>query len=486
VQNVTMARTLVVLLAALVSAPAALAGGPHMLVGAVEPSALQSTADQAAAQIALARNAGLGDAIRVAATWARGRRAPEPATVTAIRNAVDAAAPGTTVYVSLYPFGSSQTPLSDADQGDFTAWVAAIARAVPEATHFIIGNEPNLNRFWLPQFGPNGEDVAAPAYVALLGRVYDALKAISPSIEVLGGALSHAGVDRPNTGRDTHSPTAFIQDMGAAYRASGRTAPIMDALAFHPYMLRSDEPPTTTHADTTITIADYPKLVQLLGQAFDGTAQRGSDLPIVYDEFGVESLIPAEKASLYTGAEPSTVHPVDEATQAAYYTQALQLAFCQPTVKAFLVFSLLDENALPGWQSGVYYADATPKSSLAPVQDAANAVRRNRIACPGLQVTPRLGIRWFPSGRPGSQPSTFPVSLTCDVDCVYRFRVEKLPAHGTTLSVTGTATGRTVTRVAFRQARLAPGSYRLTAWARATTNVGPPATASSPVFVIPR
>jgi hypothetical protein len=480
---VSKVRALVVVLAALVFAPAAFAGGPRMLVGAVDQEALQS--DDA---LALARDAGLGDAVRVTLTWARGRRAPEQDSITRLRSVVDGAArTGSTVYVALYPFGSSQTPLSDADQGDFTAWVAAIARAVPQVRHFIIGNEPNLNRFWLPQFGPNGEDVAAGPYVSLLAKSYDALKAISPAIEVLGGSLSHAGIDRPNTGRDTHSPTVFIQDMGAAYRASGRTAPIMDAFSFHPYMLRSDEPPTLTHPnDTTITIADYGKLVGLLGQAFDGTAQKGSTLPIVYDEFGVESQIPAAKESLYTGVEPTTIHPVDEATQAAYYTQAIGLAFCQPNVKAFLVFSLIDERAHAGWQSGVYYADQTPKSSRAAVADAAGRSRRNELACAGLQVTPRLGVRWFPSGRPPANPGTFPVSLTCDVNCTYRVRIERASTHGTTLSVRGTATGRTPLRVEFPFSGLARGSYRITVWARAVLNVGQPATAQSPVFVVRR
>src|SRR5262245_60406957 len=292
-----MLRALVVVLAALAFAPAAFAGGPRMLIGAVDQEALQSSD-----ALDLAQQANLGDATRVALTWARGRRSPDPDTIAHLQDVVDAAAKtGTTVYVALYPFGSTQTPLSDADQGDFTAWVTAIARAVPGARHFVTGNEPNLNRFWLPQFGPNGEDVAAGPYVSLLAKSYDALKAISPSIEVIGGTLSHQGIDRPGTGRDTHSPTAFIQDMGAAYRASGRTAPIMDTFSFHPYMLRSDEPPTLTHPnDTTITIADYDKLVSTLGQAFDGTAQKGSTLPIVYDEFGVESQIPAAKDGLYT------------------------------------------------------------------------------------------------------------------------------------------------------------------------------------------
>src|SRR5207249_3290287 len=149
----------------------------------------------------------------------------------------------------------------------------------------------NLNRFWLPQFDPvSGADVAAPAYVSLLARTYDAIKAVRPFTTIYGGALAPRGVDKPNTGRDTHAPTALILDMGAAYRASGRALPIMDALSIHPYADNSSQSPEFAHPNSTpIGIADYDKLVGLLAQAFDGTAQRGSTLPILYDEFGVES-----------------------------------------------------------------------------------------------------------------------------------------------------------------------------------------------------
>jgi hypothetical protein len=164
----------------------------------------------------------------------------------------------------------------------------------------------------------------------------------------------------------------------------------------------------------------------------------------------------------------------------------VQLAFCQPNVDGLFLIHSVDESELAAWQSGVYYADGTPKSSLAAVKAAADRVRRNLVACPGLQVTPRLGLRWFPQGRPTAQPSTFPVSLTCDVDCSYRIRIERAATHATTLSVTGHATGRVPTPVEFRRTRLRPGSYRITVWARATANVGPPATAASPVFVVKR
>ncbi len=115
--------------------------------------------------------------------------------------------------------------------------------------------------------------------------------------------------------------------------------------------------------------------MKLLGQAFDGTAQPGSTLPIFYGEFGVETVIPAAKSALYTGVEPASVRPVDNATQAAFYREALAMAFCQPNVKTFLFFHAVDESNLDRWQSGTYYVDGTPKPSLAAVAQATRDAR---------------------------------------------------------------------------------------------------------------
>ena len=77
----------------------------------------------------------------------------------------------------------------------------------PTVRDFVIfGNEPNLNRFWLPQFNPDGSDAAAPAYLALLARSYDALKLVDPGVRVWGGALAPRGIDRPGTGRTRTRP----------------------------------------------------------------------------------------------------------------------------------------------------------------------------------------------------------------------------------------------------------------------------------------
>ena len=468
-------------LAALAAPALARAGGPTMTIGGVDDAFKAPTIPAAKAKLDLAKLAGLR-AARLTVTWERGRVQPEDVELDALRNVVAAAQlDAVDVYLSIV-FGSRNTPLTAEHRDQFAQFCQTLSNDLPSVRYFTIGNEPNLNRFWLPQFGPDGEDVAAPAYGRLLAVAYDALKGTNAANIVIGGALSPRGGDKPNTGRDTHSPTTFIPDLGDAYRTSGRTKPIMDWFAIHPYEDNSSIPPTTKHANTTtIAIADYDKLVALLGRAFDGTAQPGSTIPIVYNEFGVEAQVPPDKAGLYEGAEPATTKPVTEAVQGAYYRQAIQLAFCQPTVRGIFLFHVFDEPGLPQWQSGVYYADGTtPKASRAAVQAAAAASRRGVVTrCAGLQLPVKAVLKSLP--RLALQARA---SLRCDLDCTYYARVEKLPAHSTAQVLRGKAVGTFPARLVFSPLRLARGSYRITAAVRATVNPGPPSLLVSAPFTI--
>jgi hypothetical protein len=477
-------RRLLVLACALAAlcAPAhARAGGPSMTVGAAEDAFKQPTLPAAKAKMDLARLAGV-QAVRMTVSWERGSVEPQDVELAYLKNAVAAAQlDAVQVYLSV-TFGSRNTPLTDEHRSQFADFLVTLSKDLPSVRYFTIGNEPNLNRFWLPQFGPAGENVAAVGYEQLLAVAYDALKAADTRNIVIGGALSPRGVDRPNTGRDTHSPTTFIPDMGAAYRASGRTKPIMDWFAFHPYEETSSTPPTTTHTNsTTVALADYDKLVALLGRAFDGTAQPGSKVPIVYNEFGVEAQVPGPRSRMYSGTEPATTKPVTEAVQGAFYRQAIQIAFCQPTVRGIFLFHVFDEPGLPQWQSGVYYADGkTPKASRAALKAAALATKRGVVTkCSGLrlpvkvQVTPLARLALHARAR-----------IRCDLDCSYTARLEKLPTHSTTQVLRGIAAGATPTTLAFPRLRLGRGDYRITVAVVASINPGPPAKAATPPFRI--
>jgi hypothetical protein len=298
--------------------------------------------------------------------WAPGQSEPSAQEVTELRNAAVAArAVGVRPLVIVQSPGSATTPRTPELRSEFASYAVSIARQIPQFRDFIIGNEPNLNRFWLPQFGPDGENVAARDYLDLLSETYDALKGVSEDIRVIGGALAPRGGDDPEAPRHTHSPTKFIQDLGRFYRESARGEPVMDAFAHHPYLERSETPPDFAHPNTTtISLADYDKLVALLGEAFDGTAQEGSDIPILYTEFGVQTIIPPAKRAAYTNFDaPAAGDAVSEDVQADYYRQAIEIACDQPTVEGIYIFHIWDEPDLLGWQSGPYYADQTPKSS---------------------------------------------------------------------------------------------------------------------------
>jgi hypothetical protein len=359
--------------------------GHEIFVGALEDVVKDPDPAETRRRVQQASAAGF-DALGLTTSWAPGQTEPDPTQLLMLQNVADAAeAENIRVLLSVFQYRNRDTPVTDEDQQQFADYTARLARDLPTVRDFIIGNEPNLNGFWMPQFDESGRSASAPAYTGLLAKSYDALKAVSPTINVIGAALAPRGADNPDSARHTQSPTQFIRDMGAAYRASGRNEPIMDIFAIHPYLERSEIPPSTEHPlGTSIGIADYEKLIDLLEEAFDGTAQKGSDMPIAYTEFGVQSQIPPEKESEYENVDsPLGVDAVPEETQAEYYREALALASCQETVIGILIFHLYDEPDLARWQSGPYYVDATDKSSLAAVREAAIAAREGELECSG-------------------------------------------------------------------------------------------------------
>jgi hypothetical protein len=465
--------------------PRSAGAAPGLLVGAVEDEVRATTLAEAEAKIVQLRLAGFR-AVRIESIWTPGASQPTPEELSVLQSVSSAGEMnGVRVLVTVMEKGSRTTPLTDEAQSQFASYAAAIVREA-NVRSIIVGNEPNLNLFWLPQFGPDGSDAAAASYYTLLARTYDAIKAVDPETTVYGLAVSPRGSDNPAGIRQTHSPTAFIRDVAAAYRASGRTKPIMDALAIHVYEDTSSVPPTFAHPNSTsIAIADYDKLVGILAQAFDGTAQAGSTLPIFYGEYGVETQIPASKASLYTGTEPTTTKPTTEATQASYYRQALAMAFCQPNVEGIMILHTIDEGALDRWQSGLFYADGTPKSSLPAVRTALNRTAGGSISrCPGVQL-PVHGVNIRFAGRSAARKGIFRASFSCDLDCRYQVRVIKVSTGATKMVRSGLASLGEPVQVVFRPHHLGPGQYRYRLRLVHPVNPAPPTLRDGPTFQLP-
>jgi hypothetical protein len=348
-----------------------------LILGAAEDVVKQPTVVAAKAKLDLLQLVGL-DAVVVTAKWTKGKTRPTQAETTELQNVANAAQlSGMELFVAVQNADAANTPNSMRDRTDFADYAAVLASMLPSVGYFIVGNEPNNERFWKPQYLSDGTPVSPPRYVRLLAATYDAVKKVSPQSVVIGGALAPRGVDAPVRGRDTVSPTTFINLAGDAYAELKRQRPIMDAFALHPIPEGPAIPPGTIHPSPSkqLAIGDYPSLVSLLAKAFDVTA-----LPIYYTEYGIQTRIPGKKASLYTGTEGRAA---SEKTQGDFYRQAIALASCQKTVAGLFFFLAVDEVSLAGWQSGVFYADETPKKSFAAVKPAVLAARTRSVSsCP--------------------------------------------------------------------------------------------------------
>lgn len=394
-----MKRTvlLAVVALALVAGPAG--AGPNMVVGVAEDGVVTPDPAASASQFQLATALGLR-AVRITAPWSPGQTAPDPAQLPALTTAAQQSALlGVRLFLEVYPASAAAVPADDAARAQFAEYLRQLALALPQVKDFVVGSQVNNPAFW-PQ-----DAKSAASYLALLAVSYDTLKSVDPTIDVIAASLSSQG-----------TPGTWVLSLGQAYRKSGRALPVMDALAIQPQNDAAAQPPSFVHPKGPIDVGDYARLVANLKRAFDKTAQPGAALPIVYDGYGVQTQIPPEKASLYTGAETDAV---DEATQGAFYAQALQLAACQPNVTAFLFLHTVDEGDLAGLQTGLYYRDATPKSDVGAVQSAIAAVGST---CPAPAPAPTP----TPTPAPGPGPAQLQLSvdgptatLGCDRPCYY-------------------------------------------------------------------
>ena len=198
----------------------------------------------------LARQAGFR-AIVLSAVWTPPLEAPPAAELAALESAVIAAATnGIRPIVAVYSF-SSVTPTTPEARAQFAAYAASIPappagrprrhrrqRAEPEPVLAAAVRRPTGRT---PRRPRTSRCSRSPTTRSRRSR---------PDINVIGGSLSARGSDDPAGSRPTHSPTRFIEDLGAGYRASGRDTPVMDMFSIHPYPENSSIPPTFEHPQT--------------------------------------------------------------------------------------------------------------------------------------------------------------------------------------------------------------------------------------------
>ncbi|MBA3380687.1 MAG: hypothetical protein H0T97_02300 [Actinobacteria bacterium] len=284
----------------------------------------------------------------------------------AIPNALDA---GLRVVLAVYPYPPREIEAGLATPSLFASYVSAVAQAYPEVRQFVIGNEPNQPAFWRPQFTRAGANTSGPAFGRYLAAAYDALKGIDPALEVVGVGLSPRGNDKPKAKSNiSTSPVRFLRALGAWYRASGRTRPLMDSFSFHPYPNRATDPLDRGYGWPNAGFVNLDRMKLALWDAFNGTAQPTTinGLRLHLDEVGWQ--VDTSRRVGYQGKE--NVPVTDEITQAAIYGDLIRRSACEPDVDEVSFFGFRDDGLRTGFQAALQRADGTPRPAVDAVRAA--------------------------------------------------------------------------------------------------------------------
>ena len=322
-----------------------------------------------------------------------------------IPNALDA---GLRVVLAVYPYPPREIEAGLGTPTLFASYVAALAQVYPRVTQFVIGNEPNQPAFWRPQFTRSGANASGAAFGRYLAAAYDSLKAVDPGLEVVGVGLSPRGNDKPKAKSNVStSPVRFLRALGAWYRASGRTRPLMDAFSFHPYPNKATDPLERGYGWPNAGFVNLDRIKQALWDAFDGTAQPTTldGLRLHLDEVGWQ--VDTSRLVGYQGRE--NVPVTNEVKQAAIYADLIRRSACDPDVHEVSFFGFRDDGLRTGFQAALQRADGTPRPALAAVRAA---IAETAAGCAGA---PRV---WTPSAEVTGAAAELRVSRAGTVEAV--------------------------------------------------------------------
>jgi hypothetical protein len=477
------ATVVAALCAGLAVAAAAAAGGKSQTVrfGVADDTGKYAD-DNGAAFFAQIASLGLRDD-RMTVTWDAAHPSQIADRAFLDRSIAAAGAAGVQVRLAVRPASASAIGLSAARAQAFANFVESLAERYPQVRTFVIGNEPNQPRFWQPQFA-RGKPVAAIGYERTLATAYDAVKAVDPTLTVVGGVLSSRGNDDPHASSNAStSPVRFIHALGAAYRLSGRTRPLMDEFGYHAYP-RSNRDSLARGLDwPDAGFSNLSRVKQALWDAFGGTGQSTieSGLRISIDEIGWQTAVPATSQSAYSGTE--TVPVTSDSSQASVYGQIVARAACDSSIASVLFAPFVDESQLAGFQSGLVRADGSKR----PSYDTVKAALARGARCSGASVrwthtNSVVGARVLFGAAKGThwwKQRVWNFGVRVGEDAAYRASIVPVAGRGvlsakqalTTkpiLSTRGLAKAAWTPLVRFPLRRLTPGRYAYLIDLRAT------------------
>jgi hypothetical protein len=269
-------------------------------------------------------------------------------------------------------------------QTAFAAFVTAVGRRYGEQVNlWAIWNEPNQPQFLRPQFARGGKAVSPGIYRGLYrAGVRGLAKAGQGGDKILIAETSPRGTRR------VVAPLRFLRGMlcldGTYKKKKGSTCGALPASAYahHAYTTRQG-PYFKPASKDDVTIGVLSRLTTALDKAHKAGALTRR-LPIYLTEFGIQST-------------PDTQSGVSLAKQVEYRAISERIAWGNPRVAGFSQYLLRDSDPTGpkqygGFESGLRFANGTPKPSLAAFRLPLAARRRgSKVAVWGL-VRPATGV----------------------------------------------------------------------------------------------
>ncbi len=271
----------------------------------------------------------------------------------------------------------------------FAAWVGVASRSTfPSVHEFVVMNECNQPLFVNPQWDTVGpEPVGRDLRSRARGRLRRAQGASAAAIHVWGVGLSPRGNDKPNAASNSSTtPVTFLGALGAWFRAyvdedgpygaaDGRTrlpsVPGAAVAAVRAGVRRR------AVGERLEPAPDLPGLLRRRSTARRSATigqQKGGGLPMSLNETGIQTDTVGKGG--YTGTEVSATsaggvlgRTRPRPTRRAGTSRCSIWSPATRTCAIVNIFHLIDEPSLAGWQSGLYFADHTPKQSAQIVRD---------------------------------------------------------------------------------------------------------------------
>jgi len=251
---------------------------------------------------------------------------------------------------------------------------AAAQRYGASVDDYILWNEPNLP-LWIQPQAQCGKHHCTPVspgvYREMVRAAYPAIHAVDPVARVLIGALAPAGSALRSKNANMR-PLEFLRGLGCVDEqlkpvrrgsCAGFQPALADGISYHPHSTRHAPTQPYENPDDA-DLGSLKRLERLIDRLQARGRLQGATRPLSLwlDEYA------------YQTNPPDKLRGVSPGAQDRYLQQAAYIAWHDPRVVMLGQYLWTDEPSggaprYTGWQSGLQFADGTPKPALAHFDD---------------------------------------------------------------------------------------------------------------------